>query len=192
MASKYGSRPAGSDGSDHWHRESIAWQYKISSLNKARLRLDVFLHVVLGLLMLVRLAPGLTSLFGFNIIALRRWDMPHPRPWEYAWIFSLVSAVIGWRSTPQNNTFLLKQYMVGTVIFGLLPIIFGILDLKGDMMAYLSERKYTYVMFGMPAVVLWGLFLIICIQLHAFGIYFSIVLLKAWRPRTNINKVKTR
>lgn len=29
MASRGGTRPDGSDGSDHWHRESIAWQYKI-------------------------------------------------------------------------------------------------------------------------------------------------------------------
>lgn len=183
MASKYGTRPVGSDGSDHWHRESIAWQYKVSSLNKTRLRFDIFLHVVLGLLMLIRLAPGISSLFGFSVMALRRWDLPHPRPWEFAWLFSLVAAVIGWRSTPQNNTFLIKQYMLGTVIFGLVPVGFGIIDLRNDLSNYIFERKYTYMMFGMPAIVLWSLFLAICTQLHGFGLYFSVVLLKAWRPR---------
>lgn len=34
MASKYGNRPVGSDGSDHWHRESIAWQYKVRYANR--------------------------------------------------------------------------------------------------------------------------------------------------------------
>lgn len=140
--------------------------------------------------MLIRLAPGIFALFGFNVMSLRRWDLPHPRPWEYAWLFSLVAAVIGWRSTPQNHAFLLKQYMLGTVMFGILPILFGIIDLRGDMSAYLFERKYTYVIFGMPAVVLWALFLAICMQLHAFGLYFSVVLLKAWRPRTEKLKVR--
>ena len=163
-----------------------------SSLNKTRLRFDVFLHMILGLLMLIRLAPGITSLFGFNIMALRRWDLPHPRPWEYAWLFSLVSAVIGWRSTPQNHSFLLKQYMLGTVVFGIVPVVFGIVDLRNDMLAYFSERKYTYVMFGMPAVVLWALFLAICTQIHGFGLYFSVVLLKAWRPRTEKMKYRWR
>jgi len=27
--SSFGKRPDGTDGSDHWHRESVAWQYKI-------------------------------------------------------------------------------------------------------------------------------------------------------------------
>lgn len=183
MASKFGTRPTGSDGSDHWHRESIAWQYKVSSLNKTRLRFDIFLHILLGQLMLVRLAPGITSLLGFNMISLRRWDLPHPRPWEYAWLFSLIASIVGWRSTPQNNSLLLKQYMLGTVIFGLVPLIFGFIELFDDMYAYITDRKYTYVMFGMPAVVLWALFLAICTQVHAFGLYFSVVLLKAWRPR---------
>ena len=159
-------------------------------MNKTRLRFDIFIHITMGLLMLVRLAPGITSLFGFNIMALRRWDLPHPRPWEYAWLFSLVAAIIGWRSTPHNNSFLLKQYMLGTVIFGILPIIFGVVDLRNDMAAYFSERKYTYVMFGMPAIILWALFLALSIQLHAFGLYFGVVLLKAWRPRTE--KLKLR
>ena len=29
MASKYGSRPTGTDGSDFWHRESVAWRHKM-------------------------------------------------------------------------------------------------------------------------------------------------------------------
>jgi hypothetical protein len=161
-----------------------------SSQNKTRLRFDVFFHVLVGLLMLIRLAPGITSLFGFNIMVLRRWDLPHPRPWELAWLFSLVAAVIGWRATPQNNTFLLKQYMLGTVIFGIVPVIFGVIDLRNDLANYFSDRKYTYVMFGMPAIVLWAVFLAVCTQLHIFGLYFSTVLLKAWRPR--VDRLKQR
>ncbi|BFZ09994.1 hypothetical protein BsWGS_13033 [Bradybaena similaris] len=191
MASRGGYRPEGSDGSDHWHRESIAWQYKISSINKGRLRLALFLHILIGLLMFGRLLPGLTSAFGFTVVSLRRLDLPHPRPWEYAWLVSLIAAVLGWRSTPHNNTFLLKQFVLGVVVFGISPVIFGFFDLKNDIALYLQEKKYTYEMFGFPAVLLWSAFLLIVLQLHTFSLYFSYVLLRAWKPRV-IEKAKIR
>lgn len=168
----------------------IFLSFNFSSLNKSRLRLDIFLQMVLGFFMLIRLAPGITSFFGFSVIALRQWDLPHPRSWEIAWIFSLIGAYLGWQSTPQNNTFMLKLYILGTVIFGIVPVFFGLIDLADDLFDYLMLRKYTYVMFGMPAVLLWGLFLAVCTQLHGFGLYFSVVLLKAWRPRRE--KLKLR
>lgn len=161
-----------------------------SSQNKGRLKLDIFVHMLLGMLMLVRLSPGIVSLLGINVQALRRWDLPHPRPWEFAWMFSLVAAVVGWRSIPQNSTFLLKQYILGTIVFGVLPVFFGFIELSDDMYAYIINRKYTFVMFGMPAIVLWILFLAICAQLHGLALYFSVVLLKAWRPRGD--KLKLR
>ncbi|CAL1539869.1 unnamed protein product [Lymnaea stagnalis] len=191
MTSRGGIRPEGSDGSDHWHRESIAWQYKISSINKGRLRLALFLHILIGLLMFFRLLPGITGAFGLTVVSLRRLDLPHPRPWEYAWLISLVAAVIGWRSTPQNNLFLLKQFVLGLVVFGLSPIFFGFFDLKNDIILYLQERKYTYEMLGFPAVVLWIAFMLIALQLHIFSLYFSYVLLGSWKPRV-IEKLKAR
>uniref|UniRef100_A0A2C9KP89 Uncharacterized protein n=1 Tax=Biomphalaria glabrata TaxID=6526 RepID=A0A2C9KP89_BIOGL len=162
-----------------------------SSINKGRLRLALFFHLLLGLFMFFRLLPGITGALGFAVISLRRLDLPHPRPWEYAWLVSLVAAVIGWRSTPQNNIFLLKQFMLGLVVFGLSPVFFGLFDLKRDIMLYLQERKYTYEMFGFPAVLLWTAFMLIALQLHSFSLYFSYVLLGSWKPRV-LEKLKAR
>ncbi|XP_046552800.1 protein jagunal-like [Haliotis rubra] len=183
MASKFGKRPEGSDGSDFWHRESIAGQYKVSTENKSRLRLDLFFHFVTGFMMFIRLLPALTAFFGMSVKMLRRWDLPAPRSWEYAWFISVVAAVLGWKSTPHNQIFLIKQYMLGSVVFGIFPVIFGFIDVADDLGKYYHEKKYTYVMFGYPAVIVWFLFLLVAVQLHIFGLYFGTVLVKAWRPR---------
>lgn len=192
MASKDGHRPEGSDGSDHWHRESIAWQYKVSSINKFRLKLALLLHIQLGVIMFARLLPGITSAFGFNIIRLRRLDLPHPRPWEYAWLMSFLAAVIGWRSTASNNIFLLKQFVLGTLVFGIAPVCFGAFDIRKDIMLFWSEKKFTYEMLGFPAVIIWTVFMLIALQLHLFALYFSFVLHRAWKPRPASAKLKAR
>jgi len=191
MSSWGGERPEGSDGSDHWHRESIAWQHKVSAINKWRLRLAIFLHLQLGVIMFARLLPGLVSAFGFNVMRLRRLDLPHPRPWEYAWLVSLFAAILGWRSTRNNNLFLLKQFILGTVVFGIASVFFGAFDLRNDISLYFQEKKFTYEMFGVPAVLLWSIFMMIALQIHLFTLYFSVVLVKAWRPRPSL-KTKTR
>ncbi|XP_061176340.1 protein jagunal-like isoform X1 [Saccostrea echinata] len=184
MASKYGPRPVGTDGSDHWHRESVAWQYKFSSLNKSRLRTDLITHIVLSLLMFVRVLPGLTSFLGIGpVSSLRKWNFPPPRPWEYAWMVCTMAILVGWRSMAKNDIKLLKQYVVGSILFGLLPVIFGLIEQSDDLYAYLNEKKYTGQFFGYPAVLVFYLFLFIAIQVHGFGIYFSYQLLKSWKPR---------
>ncbi|KAK3097043.1 hypothetical protein FSP39_005834 [Pinctada imbricata] len=189
MASKYGSRPAGTDGSDFWHRESVAWQYKFSSLNKSRLKTDLTVHILIGLLMIVRILPGITSFLGVGPVQrLRQWNLPPPRPWEYAWIISLVGVILGWRSMPKNESALLKQYMIGSVVFGVIPVLYGLIDQSDDLYAYLNEKKFTGQILGYPAVVVWFMFLTVATQIHGFGLYFAAQLIKSWRPRERKTK----
>ncbi|KAL5009817.1 hypothetical protein ScPMuIL_012122 [Solemya velum] len=192
MSSSYGSRPKGSDGSDFWHRESIAWQYKMSSLYKSRLKFDLLLHITLANLMFFRLLPAITSLFGLPMFdKFRKWNLPAPNAWEYAWFVSVFAAVVGWRSLPRNRTALLKQFMIGTVVFGILPVLYGIMDQMDDLFLYINHRKYKAQIAGYPAVIVWFMFLAITLQLHGFAIYFSAQLLRAWKPRV-VEKKKTK
>lgn len=182
--SSHGSRPAGTDGSDHWHRESVAWQYKISSLNKSRLSRTVVFQIFLGILLIIRLLPGFTALVGLPLYQkLRHWDIPAPKAWEYAWVVSVVAAVFGLKSLAKNNSLLLKQFVIGTVTFGILPVIYGLVDQFDDILAYYNDRKYTARILGYPAVLVWYFFLALAIQIHIFELYFSVNLLKAWKPR---------
>ncbi|XP_060588149.1 protein jagunal homolog 1-like [Ruditapes philippinarum] len=182
--SSYGARPAGTDGSDHWHRESVAWQYKISSINKSRLKSSLVLQILLGLVVIVRLLPGLTALIGLPIYRrLQHWDFPAPKAWEYAWIVSLLAAVFGLKSLPRNDSLVLKQFLIGTVVFGILPVLYGVIELFDDLVLYYNERKFSTQIVGYPAVLVWYFGLILCLQIHIFSLYFGVNLLKAWKPR---------
>ncbi|KAL4233308.1 granulocyte colony-stimulating factor signaling pathway [Mactra antiquata] len=187
--SSFGKRPTGTDGSDHWHRESVAWQYKISSLNKSRLKSSLILHILVGLVVIVRLLPGLTALVGLPVYRrLQHWEFPAPKAWEYAWIVSLLSALFGLRSLPRNDVLILKQFLIGNVVFGVLPVLYGFLDLWNELVLYYNEKKYAAQILGYPAVLVWYLCLTVCIQLHMFSMYFGVNLLKAWKPRDKKTK----
>ncbi|KAH3729709.1 protein jagunal homolog 1-like [Dreissena polymorpha] len=187
--SSFGKRPDGTDGSDHWHRESVAWQYKISSINKGRLKTTLCTQILFGLVIIVRLLPGLTALLGLPIYKrLQLWDLPAPKAWEYAWIVSLVAAVLGLKSLSKNDSLILKQSLIGTVVFGVLPVLYGLIELADDLLIYYRERKYSSQILGFPSVLVWYLCLIICFQMHAFAMYFGANLLKAWKPRDKKTK----
>ena len=139
--------------------------------------------------MFIRILPGLTAFLGVGPVQrLRQWNLPPPRPWEYAWIISLVGVVLGWRSMPKNERGLLRQYIIGTVVFGLLPVVYGVIDQSDDLYAYLNEKKSTGHIFGYPAVVMWFMFLTVATQIHGFGLYFAAQLMKAWKPRDRKTK----
>ncbi|XP_021366759.1 protein jagunal homolog 1-like [Mizuhopecten yessoensis] len=189
MASKYGSRPTGTDGSDFWHRESVAWQYKQSSLNKSRLKIVLVLEVLVCLMLVVRLLPGMTAFLGLGIFGrLKTWDFPAPRPWEYIWMINLMAGVLGLKSLPKNDIPLLRQYVIGTVVFGICPVVYGIFDQIDDLYAYLNEKKSIGTIQGFPAVIVWFMFLTMAIQLHGFGLYFARQLHKSWKPRLDKKK----
>ena len=155
-----------------------------SSLNKSRLSRTVVFRILLAILVIIRLLPGFTALVGLPLYQrLRHWNFPAPKAWEYAWVVGIVAAVFGLKSLSKNNSLLLKQFVIGTVVFGVLPVIFGLIDQFDDIILYYNERKYGAQILGYPAALVWYFFLALAIQIHIFELYFSVNLLKAWKPR---------
>ena len=101
---------AGTDGTDYSHRERVASQYSVSATNKARLRFLVVLHLLLGVLHNVRLAPFLLAVFGLSFPALPLLSsLPPPLSTEYLWLASLpftFSSFLGhWPTTALDSLF---------------------------------------------------------------------------------------
>lgn len=147
------------------------------------------IQLLICLMLVVRVLPGITAFLGLGMFdRLRHWDFPPPRPWEYLWVINFMTAVLGLKSLPSNTGPLLRQYVIGTVVFGLIPVVYGIVDQIDDLYAYLNEKKSLGTIQGYPAVIVWFMFLTLAIQLHGFGLYFARQLMQSWSPRSEKKK----
>jgi len=163
---------------------ALIFPFPFSAINKSRLKTAFGFQLIFGIAVIIRLLPGLTAFIGLPIYRrLQQWDIPAPKAWEYAWIVSLLAAVLGLKCLAKNDSLVLKQSLIGTVVFGVLPVLYGLIELFDDLMLYWNERKHTAQILGYPAVLVWYLSLIVCLQVHIFAMYFGVTLLKAWKPK---------
>ncbi|ESO08962.1 hypothetical protein HELRODRAFT_74654 [Helobdella robusta] len=184
MASRVGSRPMGSDGTDFLHRERIAGHYQSSATNKSRFKWTIYLHFLLGLLMIFRLSVSFFVLLNIRPPSfLQRMRLPRAWMWEYVWLVSLMASMFGLFSLRKNRFVLMQQFVIGWIIFGLGPVAYAMVTLFDELVKYWETRETTKLFLGFPIVVLWNMFLVIALQLHLFGLWFAWNLLRAWKPR---------
>jgi len=182
MASRVGTRPEGSDGTDFEHRERVAGHYQTSVANKPRLRYLIYLHLLLVVLMFIRLLPFLLPLLNFETPSLLLGlGLPPAWLWEYAWLTSVLPSIFGLLALGRNRVFLLQQYLIGTIVFGLLPVFFGAASMAGDLLDYWRMGETKNLFLGFPVVLLWNMFLVIALQTHGIGLLVAWSLSKAWQ-----------
>jgi len=189
MASREGPRIEGSDGTDFQHRERVASHYETSAAYKLRLRYVIYLHLLLVALMLFRLSAGFCLLFNMQPPSvLQELEMPPAQMWEFVWLMTGIASLFGLIALRRNRAFLVQQYLIGTVLFGLGPVCYGIFSMIGDLLEYWDTRETKITFFGFPAVLLWNIFLVIALQVHVFGMWFAWTLIGAWTSRGHTKK----
>ena len=155
-----------------------------SAVYKSWLKLISFLHLALVLLMVFRLSTSFYVMLGIRPPSfLQTLRLPIAQMWEYVWLVSATASVFGLLALPRNRIFLVNQYILGTVIFGLGPVLYAMSAYFGELLDYYETRQTKKLFLGYPQVVLWNMFLFIAFQVHIFGIYFAWQLAKAWKPR---------
>jgi len=189
MASRGGPTAAGSDGTDFRHRERVASHYETSAANKTRLRYTIYLHLLLVLLMSCRLSSSFLLLFNVQPPEfMQKLKLPRAEMWEYTWLMSGLASLFGLVALRKNRVFLAQQYMIGTIIFGIGPVVYGIITTFGELLTYWETWETKNLFLGFPLVILWNMFLIIALQVHGFGLWFASNLLGAWKARGETKK----
>ncbi|OXA50305.1 protein jagunal [Folsomia candida] len=183
MASRNGPTVSGTDGNDFLHRQKVATQYQLSSVNKSRLKTCIFVHIVLFLVMLFKLLPDILDRVDIFVMEVEELEIPKPLKWEYWWCVSLPVAFVGLSSIRKNNVQSLQIYLGGITANGLIPVLYALYYYFGDVYKYIDTRstKGIQTWMGYPYAILWYAFLVVALQVHGASIFFSSKLVSAWR-----------
>lgn len=180
--------PIGTDGTDHAYRQRIAAQYQISALNKSRLKYCIFFHYLLFFVMLAKLSADILDRLDIFILEIEELSIPSPLLWEYVWCISLLVSFLGLASIRKNRIKPMQQYIVGIIIFGYFPLLFGAVYYCNQVWTYLTsedldELEQIQRWQGYPYGLLWYGFILLALQVHFFSLYFAWNLIIAWKSR---------
>lgn len=182
--------PPGTDGSEHEHRQRVASRYQTSALNKSRLKWCIFFHYVLFFVMLAKLSADILDRLDIFILEIEELDIPKPLRWEYLWCISLLLSFMALEAIKKNKVSLIRNYMIGLVLFGFLPLVYALSYYLPDVLVYvLHEEEYEieeiHMWQGYPYGMLWYAFILLATQVHIFSIVFSWNLFKAWKRKVD-------
>ncbi|XP_034940295.1 protein jagunal [Chelonus insularis] len=179
------SQALGTDGSDYMHRQKVPTHYQISAQTKSRLKYCIFFHYLLFFVMLSKLSADILDHLDIFILEIEELQIPQPLWWEYIWCSSLLVSFIGLSAIKKNQIKSLKRYMIGIVVLGFGPLIYGIVYYLSDVWTYLTIGKTDDIQLwqDLPYGLLWYAFILLATQVHMFSLLFSWKLLTAWRSR---------
>ncbi|CAF0818850.1 unnamed protein product [Rotaria sordida] len=174
-------RITSTDGSDYPHRESIAAHYRASAEAKSRLRILIYFHFLLAFLVFFHILTH-------HIPQILTLNVPRPHLWQYIWLNSVLASICGLLSLNKNRVFLMKIFFHGTILFGLGTIVITIILNLRELFIFKKlktnhklDEIEPQTLLGFPLLVLWYIFLVITVQIHAFSLYMANVLLCSWQ-----------
>ncbi|XP_060537354.1 protein jagunal [Cylas formicarius] len=178
---------------DHSFRETVAGHYATSAANKRRLKWSIFFHYLLSFGMLAKLIPFFLDSLDIFILEIEELDVPKPIMWEFVWLFSLPTSFFALDAGKRNKVSSLRNYMIGIIVLGYLPLVYGTFYWMWDVWTFLTADPWsTQGYFDLGKVVFWkdypyGLlwygFILLALQVHSFSMYFSYKLMVAWKSR---------
>jgi len=189
MASRAGAYVQGTDGSDFQHRQRVAAHYQASAAYKSRLKMSIFCHGLLAIVLLAKVSEDILDRLDIFILSLQELYVPKPLPWEWWWLLSVPIAILGLSAIRKNNALSMKIYFSGTFTFGVVPVLAAAFIYFGEMYEYVQTKKNVVLWQGYPVAVLWYIFIVLATQVHAFSLYFALRLILAWQRTTAARKV---
>ncbi|XP_022651105.1 protein jagunal-like isoform X2 [Varroa jacobsoni] len=190
MASRTGAYIQGTDGSDFQHRQRVASHYQASAAYKSRLKMSIFCHGLLAVVLLAKVSEDILDRLDIFILSLQELYVPKPLLWEWCWLMSIPVAGVGLSALRKNNAASMKIYVSGTFMFGIVPVLAAAFLYFSEMSEYIQTKSNVTFWQGYPIAVLWYIFIVLAVQIHVFSLYFAIRLILAWQKVVTVRKAK--
>lgn len=172
---------SGTAAKDYQRRDHTTAHYRSPVEIKSRLRFLIYSHFLLAFLVFAHI-------FTYHVPLASTLNVPRPHLWQYLWFNSVFASICGILAINKNRVFLMKIFFHGTIIFGLGTIIITIIINLSELFTFkrlknnhqLDELE-PQTFLGFPLLVLWYIFLIITVQIHAFSLYMANLLICNWQ-----------
>ena len=110
-----------------------------SAQNKNRLKWAIFVHYLLLFLMLLKLTPEVLDRLDVFVLEVEELFIPSPLLWEWLWLLSLPVTIFGLNTCKHHSLKSCKQFLSGTLICSLLPVVIGMVCHGQDCYEFLTE-----------------------------------------------------
>ena len=89
--------------------------------------------------MLLKLTPEVLDRLDVFVLEVEELFVPTPLVWEWLWLLSIPVTIAGLNTCKQNSLKSCKQFLIGTLVFSLLPVMIGMVCHGQDCYEFLTE-----------------------------------------------------
>jgi hypothetical protein len=93
--------------------------------------------------MLTKLSADILDHLDIFILEIEELRVPKPLFWEYVWCISVVLSFIGLSAARKNKVLDMQRYMIGVLVFGILPVLYCFFYYLGDVIDYIQMEEDT-------------------------------------------------
>jgi len=115
-----------------------------------------------------------------------------PYQWQYPYLLSAAPGLFSAMALPHNNVGYLVLSMIGAGLFCVAPLLYGAMEMFPVAQLLIRHGKAYRFIFGVSAVTVMYLVIVVAVQVHGWQIYYSKRLLDQWFASTTQDKKKKK
>ena len=101
--------------------------------------------------------------------------------WEMVWLCSIIPTVFGLSSLPKNKHKQMYVYVIGSIGFGFVPLLYGASKYVMTILVNIQQEKSYNLDIRGPPIKLGVIAMVV--QMQVTGLYFAVKLINAWKSK---------